>query len=107
MCIPLQSSSKHFTSPPIVLYSSPVDQASILLPGASTLLKAFAYYILVQHSTMTPVLRAFLLGTASLVAARPAIEARTVTSLDQAAVAEAQPRDDTATRAFSGVPIKV
>ena len=56
---------------------------------------------------MTPVLRAFLLGTASLVAARPAIEARTVTSLDQAAVAEAQPRDDTATRAFSGVPIKV
>lgn len=56
---------------------------------------------------MTPILCALLLGTASIVAARPVIEARTVTSLDQAATAEAQQRDDTATRAFSGVPIKV
>ena len=48
-----------------------------------------------------------LLGSASLVAAYPVIEKRVVTALDQAAFEEAQQRDDTATRAFSSVPIKV
>ena len=56
---------------------------------------------------MTPLVYAFLLGTASLGAAFPVIENRAVMSLDQAATAEAQQRDATATRAFSGVPIKV
>lgn len=50
---------------------------------------------------------AFILGTASLVTALPVAEKRTVASLDQAAFAEAQQRDDTATRAFSSIPIKV
>ncbi|KAJ9606872.1 hypothetical protein H2200_008882 [Cladophialophora chaetospira] len=45
-------------------------------------------------------------NAASIVAAHPLVEARTVSSLDQAATEEAQQRDDTATRAFSGVPIK-
>jgi hypothetical protein len=57
---------------------------------------------------MIPLVRAaFLLGAASLVASRPVIEHRAVTQLDQAATEEAQQRDDTATRAFSSVPIKV
>ncbi|ETI22495.1 hypothetical protein G647_06570 [Cladophialophora carrionii CBS 160.54] len=56
---------------------------------------------------MIPLVRvAFLLGAASLVAARPVVEHRAVTQLDQAATEEAQQRDDTATRAFSSVPIK-
>lgn len=55
---------------------------------------------------MIPLLYAFLLGGASFVDAYPLIDPRTVTSLDQAAFAEAQKRDDTATRAFSSVPIK-
>ena len=57
---------------------------------------------------MIPLIHAvFLLGAASFAAARPLVEKRTVTQLDQAATAEAQQRDDTATRAFSSVPIKV
>ncbi|OCT51519.1 putative mg2+ transporter protein [Cladophialophora carrionii] len=56
---------------------------------------------------MIPLVRvAFLLGAASFVAARPLVEHRAVTQLDQAATEEAQQRDDTATRAFSSVPIK-
>jgi hypothetical protein len=39
--------------------------------------------------------------------ASPIVDARTVTQLDQAAFEEAQQRDDTATRAFSNVQIKV
>ena len=68
---------------------------------------AFEYSVLAYHIIMVPSFCAFLLGAASIVAARPVVEARTVTSLDQAATAEAQQRDNTATRAFSGVPIKV
>ncbi|EXJ58543.1 hypothetical protein A1O7_05970 [Cladophialophora yegresii CBS 114405] len=56
---------------------------------------------------MIPLVRTvFLLGAASLVAARPVVEHRAVTQLDQAATEEAQRRDDTATRPFSSVPIK-
>ncbi|KAK5061588.1 hypothetical protein LTR84_008132 [Exophiala bonariae] len=54
---------------------------------------------------ISPILT-LLLGTASLVAAHPVAEKRAVTQLDQAAFEEAQQRDDTATRAFSSVPIK-
>lgn len=39
--------------------------------------------------------------------AAPLLEARNVTALDQQGFEEAQQRDDTATRAFSSVPIKV
>jgi hypothetical protein len=55
---------------------------------------------------ISPILT-LLLGTASLVAAHPVAEKRAVTQLNQAAFEEAQQRDDTATRAFSSVPIKV
>ncbi|KIV85023.1 hypothetical protein PV11_00761 [Exophiala sideris] len=51
-------------------------------------------------------LSAVLLGTATFVAAHPMIEKRNVTALNQAAFEEAQQRDNTATRAFSSVPIK-
>jgi len=44
---------------------------------------------------------------ASLAYATPVIEVRTVTSLNQAAFEEAQQRDNTATRAFSSIEIKV
>lgn len=56
---------------------------------------------------MVALLYAALLGGASLIAGLPVAEKRTVTALDQAAFEEAQQRDDTATRAFSSVPIKV
>ncbi|KAJ7588162.1 hypothetical protein C8J56DRAFT_66401 [Mycena floridula] len=46
-----------------------------------------------------------LLGSAALGVAVP-LTSRTVTSLDQAAFAEAQQRDNTATRAFSSTQIK-
>ncbi|KAL6242851.1 hypothetical protein RBB50_010497 [Rhinocladiella similis] len=55
---------------------------------------------------MVALLYAALLGGASLIAGLPVAEKRTVTALDQAAFEEAQQRDDTATRAFSSVPIK-
>lgn len=55
---------------------------------------------------ISPILT-FLLGTASLVAANPVTDKRAVTQLNQAAFEEAQQRDNTATRAFSSVPIKV
>lgn len=42
-----------------------------------------------------------------LAEAAPVYFPRTVTSLDQSQIAEAQPRDDTATRAFTAAPIKV
>ena len=50
------------------------------------------------------------LRAAALPTAGPTItplQRRNVTSLDQAAFQEAQQRDDTATRAFSSIPIKV
>ncbi len=47
-----------------------------------------------------------VLAYAALAAAVPLLP-RTVTSLDASAVAEAQQRDNTATRAFSNVQIKV
>jgi hypothetical protein len=50
---------------------------------------------------------ALLLGAATLTSALPAVEKRTVPSLNQAAFKEAQQRDNTATRAFSSVEIKV
>ena len=57
---------------------------------------------------MIPVVSALLLGAASCVAALPVENGkRDVAALDQAAFAEAQVRDDTATRAFSSVPITV
>ncbi|KIW47564.1 uncharacterized protein PV06_00252 [Exophiala oligosperma] len=55
---------------------------------------------------MVALLCAALLGSASLIAGLPVAEKRTVTALDQGAFEEAQQRDDTATRAFSSVPIK-
>ncbi|KIW85852.1 hypothetical protein Z517_01244 [Fonsecaea pedrosoi CBS 271.37] len=55
---------------------------------------------------MRSILYTLFLGGASFSAALPVAEKRTVTSLDQASFEEAQQRDDTATRAFSGVPIK-
>lgn len=61
-------------------------------------------YILVQ--TMIASLPALLLG-AAIASALPVAEKRTVTSLNEAAFEEAQQRDDTATRAFSSIPIKV
>lgn len=51
---------------------------------------------------------ALLLGAATLSSALPAaVEMRVVTALNQAAFEEAQQRDNTATRAFSAVEIKV
>ena len=50
---------------------------------------------------------ALLLASAAVTSALPGVERRVVTSLNQAAFAEAQQRDDTATRAFSAIPIKV
>jgi len=47
----------------------------------------------------------FLLAATGSLAASPTIQERAVASLDAAAFAEAQPRDNTATRAFSAVPI--
>jgi hypothetical protein len=52
-------------------------------------------------------LYAILLGAAGLASALPAVEKRTVTALNTAAFNEAQQRDNTATRAFSAVQIKV
>lgn len=48
-----------------------------------------------------------VLACAGLVSANPLVSVRTVASLDEAAVAEAQQRDDTATRASSNINIKV
>src|SRR5215475_5118196 len=48
-----------------------------------------------------------LLGAATFVSAYPAVQRRNVTELDQAAFQQAQQRDNTATRAFSNVEIKV
>jgi hypothetical protein len=56
---------------------------------------------------MIALIYAALLGGTSLVTGLPVAEKRTVTALDQAAFEEAQQRDDTATRAFSSVPITV
>jgi hypothetical protein len=50
-------------------------------------------------------LAAVLLGAPPSILAHP-LAARAVTELNQAATEEAQQRDDTATRAFSSVPIK-
>ncbi|KAH8782984.1 hypothetical protein F5883DRAFT_679828 [Diaporthe sp. PMI_573] len=47
-----------------------------------------------------------LLASAALASANPVIHTRAVTSLDQAAFAEAHQRDDTATRASSNINIK-
>ncbi|KIX94489.1 uncharacterized protein Z520_09875 [Fonsecaea multimorphosa CBS 102226] len=55
---------------------------------------------------MVSLLYALFLGSASLCAALPVAEKRAVTALDQASFEEAQQRDDTATRAFSSIPIK-
>ena len=48
-----------------------------------------------------------LLGSAALSFASPLLNVRTVAALNTAAFEEAQQRDDTATRAFSGTQIKV
>lgn len=50
---------------------------------------------------------ALLCGAATLTSAIPVVERRAVQELNQAAFAEAQQRDDTATRAFSSTEIKV
>ncbi|KIW95084.1 uncharacterized protein Z519_03667 [Cladophialophora bantiana CBS 173.52] len=55
---------------------------------------------------MNSLLCALFLGSASFGVAHPIVEKRAVTALDQAAFEEAQQRDDTATRAFSSIPIK-
>ncbi|KAI9839108.1 MAG: hypothetical protein M1838_004393 [Thelocarpon superellum] len=47
-----------------------------------------------------------LLASVAITSARPHFSKRDVTSLNQAAFAEAHPRDNTATRAFSSIPIK-
>ena len=49
----------------------------------------------------------FLLLTSAALSFASPLERRVVTSLNQAAFEEAQQRDDTATRAFSGTEIKV
>ncbi len=59
-----------------------------------------------MHGNMIATLSS-ILGCAVLAAAGPALLPRTVTALDEAGTAEAQQRDDTATRAFSDVQIKV
>lgn len=48
-----------------------------------------------------------LVGAAALASAIPVVEKRVVQALDQESFAEAQKRDDTATRAFSSTAIKV
>ena len=48
-----------------------------------------------------------LLAATSLTTASPAVIRRAVQKLNQEAFAEAQQRDDTATRAFSNTAIKV
>lgn len=48
-----------------------------------------------------------ILACAGFASANPLVSVRTVASLDEAAVAEAQQRDDTATRASSNINIKV
>ena len=55
---------------------------------------------------MAPNTLTCLLAWAALASAGPLL-LRAVTQLDEAATAEAHPRDDTATRAFSNVQIKV
>ncbi|OAP60872.1 hypothetical protein AYL99_05874 [Fonsecaea erecta] len=56
---------------------------------------------------MVALLYALFLGSSAwLCAAHPVAEKRTVTALDQASFEEAQQRDNTATRAFSSIPIK-
>lgn len=56
---------------------------------------------------MVATFSAFVLAAVTLASALPVIEKRVVQQLDQAAFAEAHPRDDGATRAFSSVQIKV
>ena len=48
-----------------------------------------------------------ILAYAALVSAGPVLRPRVVQELNEEAFEEAQQRDDTATRAFSGVQIKV
>lgn len=48
-----------------------------------------------------------LVAASALTSASPAVVRRAVQKLDQAAFAEAQKKDDTATRAFSATAIKV
>ena len=58
-------------------------------------------------TTMVATFFAFILAAVTLASALPTIDRRTVQQLDQAAFAEAHPRDNGATRAFSSVQIKV
>ena len=55
---------------------------------------------------MLPIICILFLSTLAYVGARPVVENRAVTTLDQNAFDEAQQRDDTATRELSSVPIK-
>ncbi len=48
-----------------------------------------------------------LLGATTFVSAYPTVQRRNVTELDQTAFEQAQRRDNTATRAFSSIEIKV
>jgi hypothetical protein len=64
-------------------------------------------YIYLQIRIMIAPLSALLLGVAGLTCALPTAEKRTVTALNQAAFAEAQKKDTTATFAFSAIEIKV
>ena len=81
----------------------PVDQASILLPGAHIHFSNITFFQYIMASRMLTL----VLAAASFIDALPVAEKRAVTTLDQVAFEEAQRRDDTATRAFSSVPIKV
>lgn len=52
-------------------------------------------------------LSALLLGAAAFGSALPVVENRSVTSLNEGAFEQAHQRDNTATRAFSSIEIKV
>jgi len=63
-------------------------------------------FIETQSTMIANTLSSFL-AYAALASASPLLRHRTVTALDEASFEEAQQRDDTATRAFSNVQIKV
>jgi hypothetical protein len=70
-------------------------------------LQSFFFFFFIQTGIMIVSVSALVLATVAGSYAAPLLEARNVTALDQQAFEEAQQRDDTATRAFSSIPIKV
>lgn len=101
-------SSLHFCS----VFFIPVEQACLHLYTPYQL----SYHLSLRSSSSCPFLTTAItmiaslscvLSCVALAAASPVVWPRTVSSLNEPAVAEAQQRDNTATRAFSNVEITV